>query len=1135
MCCLAEDARVNGFAKLKKAPAFDSYFETHRSRKHKTPFIYALGKGQVLSWTSAPVPKKATPRVAFAWDVVMSGKYNRSGRFVGLTEIPNATLHINGKKAVEIPMLGTGDTQTSAGGKKAAVTYVFDFLKEDGSGDLTGIAVLTVPRSLVRPGKPVQFDLHAPDFGVRAFYGVIPVTDTWAFAGTVKDNPKKVEKPQEFQGTSSLIRLRGNPGSVDEVQKKLQPWAERILPAGSSTTFVNGLGAVNVASQNGRYHARRSGMWPSAWAYTKPGQVLEWTTAVVPGTVTTPLVTFALECMISSKDNGHVTKHPGHYPLDLLLNGRRVLAIEAGLAGDTQWEDGEYRAFFDMTMQDDYFDLGGILFVTVPASQVKPGQAARLSIVPQANPGRAMIMLSGFNDTIEHMAAGKVWENPDTYFNPKALTHDDFYYDGSGQLQLITPQGTEIHDHLSEVRTRAAKRNHPRLEMPCERLIFRDVYTHAEKWLLARRTGRHKYSAILAFNANGNLIKPATGGWPGLYEMSRARIRNRPFKASGTVWDAKDPDVCYGYRIANGKAWNDPSQICEVYKVNIKTGKRTILAESQGAIGWFENMSDDGKIVWWAEGGTQDHAFRLAWVNTETLETGRVSARGGVHQAYLVRAPQKEGKYYVWLQGPALVDDNGVKQPGGHRVVDLMTGTIPMGPFSGNHGSQGPIGWALTCGDAGGCYRETQPRHQVVNVVDTLEVHSSWTGFDPRWGVESYNTGSGSAVIKINPATDDVVLLCNLNENPPDKIDYYTLPFANQSPDGTKVLYSSTSLGEQRLFLVVAKRPEAPRNIRAEGGRGARVIRWTPHPLSRETRGYHVLYSRHSGGPYQVLTQEPVSGTSFNHTGAPGGPGFYRIRSVEWSGLVSGPSVEGGVDAGKAERWVFAEAEDGENTPPMRMMFDGRVSGMHFAWIALPVGERTQGELSLPVTIPAKGAYRVWLRARSLNKGSAEIGVGSSLTTVSLKPGDWQWIAVGEPVKLSKGPATLTVASETQGMMFDCVALTTAKTKPEGIHLLAGPKPSAPTGLVVKESGKGLIRLAWQAVTDRRIRYVNVYASDKAGVKAEQPNRIASVPAGEREWLDWGLTAGRTKHYVITTVDWDGRESGPSKGVKAIP
>ena len=63
--------------------------------------------------------------------------------------------------------------------------------------------------------------------------------------------------------------------------------------------------------------------------------------------------------MLSSKENAHVAKRPGSYPLDLLINNRRAISIEGGLAGDTKWTNGDTHVFFDMTMHDDYFDLGG--------------------------------------------------------------------------------------------------------------------------------------------------------------------------------------------------------------------------------------------------------------------------------------------------------------------------------------------------------------------------------------------------------------------------------------------------------------------------------------------------------------------------------------------------------------------------------------------------------------------------------------------------------------------------------------------------------------------------------------------------------------------------------------------------------
>jgi len=63
------------------------------------------------------------------------------------------------------------------------------------------------------------------------------------------------------------------------------------------------------------------------------------------------------------------------------------------------------------------------------------------------------------------------------------------------------------------------------------------------------------------------------------------------------------------------------------------------------------------------------------------------------------------------------------------------------------------------------------------------------------------------------------------------------------------------------------------------------------------------------------------------------------------------------------------------------------------------------------------------------------------------------------------------------------------------------------------------------------IRYYNIYAEDGAISAIEQQNRIASIPAGAGpngsfSWVDWLGKPNGTTQYVVTSVDYQGNESG---------
>ncbi len=70
---------------------------------------------------------------------------------------------------------------------------------------------------------------------------------------------------------------------------------------------------------------------------------------------------------------------------------------------------------------------------------------------------------------------------------------------------------------------------------------------------------------------------------------------------------------------------------------------------------------------------------------------------------------------------------------------------------------------------------------------------------------------------------------------------------------------------------------------------------------------------------------------------------------------------------------------------------------------------------------------------------------------------------------------------------------------------------------------EGHYLLTWDEPVDDKIRYYNIYYSTGSDPSINQNSRIASVPVGTTEYLDWLAKAGA--HYIITSVDRYGNES----------
>ena len=92
--------------------------------------------------------------------------------------------------------------------------------------------------------------------------------------------------------------------------------------------------------------------------------------------------------------------------------------------------------------------------------------------------------------------------------------------------------------------------------------------------------------------------------------------------------------------------------------------------------------------------------------------------------------------------------------------------------------------------------------------------------------------------------------------------------------------------------------------------------------------------------------------------------------------------------------------------------------------------------------------------------------------------------------------------------------------------------PAAPTNVrLVKGDQPGHHLLSWDVPADDKVRYYNVYYSTDGTPEAKQANRIASLPGGTKQYLDWLADPAKDGHYTITSVDRQGNESPPAAAV----
>ena len=366
-----------------------------------------------------------------------------------------------------------------------------------------------------------------------------------------------------------------------------------------------------------------------------------------------------------------------------------------------------------------------------------------------------------------------------------------------------------------------------------------------------------------------------------------------------------------------------------------------------------------------------------------------------------------------------------------------------------------------------------------------------------------------------------------------------TLDRPNMSPDGTKLLFNSNVFGETEVYMVIAKKPDPPKDVRASwSSNGGASIEWDAPTYHQEIAGYHVYRSEASGHEFVQITESPVTSTSYTDKKAPTGVAlFYAVRSVEHSKLESELSSEAGVSSkpstlAKAPLRLYVEAEvaleatlEAPAPDGLWRNIDGLASNNHFIWQRR--ADKT-GNVSTEVNIPRTDNYYVYARVKAAKDASTgnlysnQIRISiAGLEVSSAAASDWRWVRSGNSVSLTAGKQSIAITSDTRGSSLDAFYLSTDKSfTPEGRVLAPQPQALALSGSM---SG-GYPVLNWTESDNPRFYYYNLYASDNANFEIDQRNLIASPD--KTSYLDWQALGGQ--YYRVTQVTLDGFESEPS-------
>jgi len=139
-------------------------------------------------------------------------------------------------------------------------------------------------------------------------------------------------------------------------------------------------------------------------------QAITWKTAPVP-VGATGRVTFAFGVSFLGPNK----EAPGEH--ELLLNGRKLVTITLPPDGDAVWKEGPVEVRFDYLRADRWNDLEGVVYLTVPAAGVRPGQPAELTVHGLASNSKSFFCVSAITNVLADPAAHPA-QNPTKFVPP---------------------------------------------------------------------------------------------------------------------------------------------------------------------------------------------------------------------------------------------------------------------------------------------------------------------------------------------------------------------------------------------------------------------------------------------------------------------------------------------------------------------------------------------------------------------------------------------------------------------------------------------------------------------------------------------------------------------------------------------
>lgn len=668
-----------------------------------------------------------------------------------------------------------------------------------------------------------------------------------------------------------------------------------------------------------------------------------------------------------------------------------------------------------------------------------------------------------------------------------------------------------------------------------ERLVLRDTVTRTLIWKVTNDsvTEGHHYALWTPYSSNGAHLWFGSRRWIDgqarathcVMESTGDGIRLlSPWYNNSGWWHPRDDDVYFNVQQYGRDTF-------KLLTTNVATMEQRMLADLKSIR--FPTLAEPGPWSEW-----------LLVVYPDGLTGELVKLDGSVKRE--VRFPVKIGETHfsrahkdVFLSGRTVmrITPDGRLDP--DFLIEDKGETRFRNMSRGGHGQSSPD--ETMYGSANGTVTLPDGSERQVIVPSYLTDYASFIGNNgyvswrvtPEWMI--YN--NGPQAVKLWADGSNVQNICFLNTL---STTYYSMPWACSSPDGTKIAFRSTMTNQVDLYQAIVSLPSPPTNVSVEATQDGAMLMWRPPALHKEIKGYLVYSSKRSGGPFQLLTREPVAGTTFtDRSGGRARLRFYVLSSVEHSGIGSGYSAEVCAAAATEHPALvrhFYEAEQGKVEQPVVLRREAAgASNMHYVSASDYLASKLQkpGRTVLTLVAPKTAEYRLLGRARA-KKGqgsaSAELALnGRAVGPWEIEGGTWQWHEAGR-FSFSRGEHRLEWRPASSAFELDRLCVTDDPAfVPRGTGLCDAVAPPRVSGLQVSHVSRYDVALLWTPIKCDDLRHYNVYCSRQPDFAPSQSTRIGSPY--RTALLDWGLRPGTTYTYRVTAADRYGNEGQPSEAV----